>query len=284
MDNQTIINAAQLQLEGRPIIESVKILTVYTTGSTIDANAVAGQKVVPVTATTNFTAGDRVILGRGTDRKEERIIDSVDPGVSITVLTTNLTYNHTISAEQTLDAESALGQKKVYVTLTAGLLAGETVVIDTGNAGEETGVIASVTTNDYITLVSNLTKTHAIGVKVNHTGLAGIVEVCMASLSEIVSKPYHKNMAIFLPSDWTTAIISLTGCDTLDGTFNKIVDSVAAAEVVTASVAASLVVSFSGANRDAIAAVPYIQLRSGTLVAPVDQGAGNITIKYVLTR
>ncbi|MCJ7790526.1 MAG: hypothetical protein MUP69_10215 [Candidatus Atribacteria bacterium] len=189
---------------------SVTIPTIYSTGSTVDADSAAAQMVLNVLATGAFTAGDRVIVNRVGVRKEEGIIDSVQAGVSITLLA-NLTYAHTALQ-------------------------------------------------------------------------ADIVEVCMASLSEVIEKAHYQNLAIFLPAGWTAAVISLTGCDTSNGTFNKIVDSVAAAEVVTASMAASLVVTFSVANRDAIAAVPYIQLRSGTLAAPVDQGAGDVEISYVLTR
>ena len=264
---------------------SVIIPSVYTTGSTIDANAVSGQALVPVTGTGNFTAADRVILGRGTGREEEGKIAAggVDAGVKIT-LDGDLTYNHTVNAEQTIDQSSAAAQKKVYVTLTAGLLAGETVVMDTGNANEESGVIASVNANDYITLVENLVNTHAIGVKVNHTGIGGVVEVCMASLSKVIPKSDYKNIALFLPSGWTTGAITLVACITEDGTYIQVVNANDVGETTIASVAASKCISLNGEIKEAMAALPFIKLRSGTLAAPIDQGNGDVEISYVLTR
>ena len=285
MDNQTVITAAELKLKSRPIVGSVIIPTVYSTGSTIDANAVSGQALVPVTATGNFTAADRVILGRGTGREEEGEIAAggVDAGVKIT-LDGDLTYNHTVNAEQTIDQSSAATQKKVYVTATAGLLAGETVVMDTGNANEESGVIASVNANDYITLVENLANTHAIGVKVTHTGIGGVVEVCMASLSKVIDKSYYKNIALSLPADWTTAAITFVGCMTEDGTFLPILNADDVGETTVASVAASMCIALNGEIKEAMAAIPFIKFRSGVLATPVDQGNGDVSISYALTR
>ena len=264
---------------------SVIIPSVYTTGSTIDANAVSGQALVPVTGTGNFTAADRVILGRGTGREEEGKIAAggVDAGVKIT-LDGDLTYNHTVNAEQTIDQSSAADQKKVYVTATAGLLAGETVVMDTGNANEESGVIASVNANDYITLVENLANTHAIGVKVNHTGIGGVVEVCMASLSKVIDKSYYKNIALSLPADWTTAAITFVGCMTEDGTFLPILNADDVGETTVASAAASMCIALNGEIKEAMAAIPFIKFRSGVLATPVDQGNGDVSISYALTR
>lgn len=189
---------------------SVTIPTVYSTGSTVDADSAAAQKVLNVAATGAFTAGDRVIINRGGAREEQAVIDSVQAGVSITLLT-NLVYTHT----------------QVQ---------------------------------------------------------ADVVEVCMASLSTVLVKKHYKYMALFLPANWTTAAITFVGCDTVDGTFNQLVVASDIGEVTIASVAASKVIVLDGKVIEAIIAVPYIKLRSGTLVAPVDQGATVKIISYVLKR
>jgi hypothetical protein len=66
----------------------------------------------------------------------------------------------------TVDQSSASGQKNVYVIKTEGFTVGDTITISPNTAQEETGVIESIASNDYLTLVSNLTNTHAIGSKV----------------------------------------------------------------------------------------------------------------------
>jgi hypothetical protein len=106
----------------------------------------------------------------------------------------------------------------------------------------------------------------------------------MASLSTVLTKKHYKEMAIFLPSNWVTAAITFVGCDTPDGTFNQIVNADDVGETTIASVAASKVISLNGEIRDAMAAIPYIKLRSGTLTAPVDQGSTDKVITIVLTR
>ena len=194
---------------------SVTIPTVYSAGSTVDANSAAAQAVLNVAATGAFSAtdnllGNRVVINRGGPREEQGTVLSIQAGISIT-LDANLTYEHT----------------QVQ---------------------------------------------------------ADVVEVCMASLSTVLNKSHYKNMALYLPANWVTASITLAGCDTADGTFNKIVDSVAAAEVVVAEVTASLFVTFSGVTRDAIAAIPFIKLRSGTLAVQVDQSATVKTISVVMSR
>ena len=187
---------------------SVTFPTVYSTGSTVDVESASGQKVVSVTATTNFTAGDRVILDRGNAGEEEAIIDSVQAGVSITLLT-------------------------------------------------------------------NLVNTQAVAV---------VVEVAEAFLSEVIKKSHYRDMALFLPAGWTTAAITFAGCDTEDGTFLQIVNADDVGETTIASIAASKCISLNGEIKEVMATVPFIKLRSGTLAAPVDQGKDDIEVRYVLTR
>jgi hypothetical protein len=253
----------------------------YDTGGTCDESNASGQTIVKVAApTSTMVAADRVILGRGTAREEEGVIDSVSADVSITLLA-NLAYNHTIDKEQTLDQESAAAQAKVYITSTADLLAGETVVISSGEAEEETGVILSINANDYITLTGDLANTHAVGRKVNQTGIGDVVEVIMLTLSTAIDKSHCKRMAIRLPSTWQTAGITFLGCNTPDGTFTQVVKATDIAEVAIASVAASKTIGMDGIVMQALESIPFIKLRSGVAATPVDQKAGK-TIDIML--
>lgn len=454
---------------------SIAFPTVYSTGSTIDDNAAAGQKDVPVTATTKFTAGDRVIIGRGTDREEEFVVDSVDAGVKI-VSKTDLSYNHTVDADTTVDAENAdepgvadsefldadnwvdddwsgtwgdtglthltgtvekvilsaaganyevndvlsLTQgdnttckikvtaidgetagpiteytvitkgsgytiasglsgaegsgtgakfdildinnetplshdntptvgKRYYISLTIAnrtdgvftlsfggitsdpiyettaikmyavtadpvvitpsktfdgtitisikeitkiltvtdtddFVAGETVIVNEGEVDEESYVIASIQAGVSLTMTESLKRTHEAAETVVQTGTDDVLEVCMASLSNVIDKAHYKDIALFLPSTWVTAAITFKACDTPDGTFNDVVVADDVGDVSVASVAKSKVVTMNGEIRDALTALPYIKLQSGTTASPVDQGTGSPEINYVLTR
>jgi hypothetical protein len=62
--------------------------------STVDGDSNSGQKVLNVAATTNFESGQNVVIGEGTARDENKVIDTVQAGVSLT-MTANLTYTHT---------------------------------------------------------------------------------------------------------------------------------------------------------------------------------------------
>lgn len=96
--------------------------------------------------------------------------------------------------------------------------------------------------------------------------------------STVLNKKHYKNIAIFLPANWVTSVITLKGCDTPDGAFNPIVFSDVSA-VTIASVANSKVVILSDLAKDAIAAVPYIQLISTQAQITTDK-----VITIILTR
>lgn len=67
-----------------------------------------------------------------------------------------------------VDQSSASGQKKVYIAETEGFTAGDNITIEPNTPREEIGVIDTVTTDDYLTLVDNLTYTHAVSSKVDY--------------------------------------------------------------------------------------------------------------------
>ena len=64
------------------------------------------------------------------------------------------------------DATSNSGQAKVYLTDTTGLVANDVIFIGTNSSLEEIGTILSVTTNDYVTLTTNLINIHLAGFRV----------------------------------------------------------------------------------------------------------------------
>lgn len=269
--------------------KSVLFPDVTSAGNAADESNASGQKVFKLSLTANFDAtnyalGNRVIIGKGTAREEEGTIDTLSANVSIT-MDDNLTYNHTVTQEQTLDQESAAAQKNVYITATANLLVGETVVMSAGEAEEESGVIASVDTNVKIVLVANLANTHAVGRKCKHTAPAGIsaVLVLWAGISEVITKRHYKRLALSLPSTWVTAKITFAGCVTKDGTYLEVQSGIAGAELEVASMVASKVVGLDGILFQSLEAIPYLKLRSGVEGTEVDQ-YNDAEIEYVLMR
>jgi len=82
--------------------------------------------------------------------------------------------------------------------------------------------------------------------------------------STTLNKRHYRNVAIFLPANWVTSIISFTGCDTADGTFIPILKGSNAAAVATASVAASNCIILDDLILQALEPVPYIRLKATT--------------------
>ena len=103
------------------------------------------------------------------------------------------------------------------------------------------------------------------------------------SISELIPKAHHSYMAIFLPSNWTTAPITFLGCDSYSGTFNQVLSATDASEVNIPAVAASKVIVLDTEFLEAIIAIPFLKLRSGTLNAPVNQ-VTEVNIKIILRR
>ena len=91
------------------------------------------------------------------------------------------------------------------------------------------------------------------------------------SLSTALDKRYFTYMSILLPSTWTTASITFAGCDTTHGSFNQVVSATDVSEVEIPSVAASKVIVLDTEFMEAVLAIPWIKLRSGTANSPVTQ-------------
>ena len=182
--------------------------------------------------------------------------------------------DETYQTGSTLDGEAASAQKVVPVTATTNFAEGDRVVLDRGNAGEEEGVIDSISAGVSITLLVNLANTHAIAV---------VVEIIMKSVSTVVVKKHYSRIVLFIPSDWTTAKITFLGCLTKTGTFTPVVKGTDVVELEIAEVAASKTIGLDGILMETLANIPYLKLRSGVEATPVDQGSDK-TINYILMR
>lgn len=99
----------------------------YDTGSTVDVESNSGQKVLSVAATTNFAEGDRVIIDRGEADEEEGVIDSIQAGVSITLLV-NLTNTQAVDnvVEIIMRTLSTIMKKKHHTKIVLFLPSGWT--------------------------------------------------------------------------------------------------------------------------------------------------------------
>lgn len=103
------------------------------------------------------------------------------------------------------------------------------------------------------------------------------------SISTVLAKAHHSYMAIYLPSNWTTASITFLGCNTIDGTFNQVVSATDISEVNIPSVEASKVIVLDTEFLESLIALPFVRLRSGTLITPVNQ-VSDVSINIVLRR
>lgn len=81
----------------------------------VDQDSASGAAVLYVSDTTGFTAGDKVSIGHGTKRHEERVIDTVTAGVSLT-LTANLSFDHDAADADRVTSPSGAGHYWRYVS------------------------------------------------------------------------------------------------------------------------------------------------------------------------
>ena len=103
------------------------------------------------------------------------------------------------------------------------------------------------------------------------------------SISTALVKKHYSYMAIFLPSNWTTAPITFLGCNTVNGTFNQVVSATDVAEVTIPEVAASKVIVLDTEFLESLIAIPFLKIRSGTLLTPINQ-VSNVNINIILRR
>lgn len=87
--------------------------------------------------------------------------------------------------------------------------------------------------------------------------------------------------AIEMPTEWTTAAITFLGAHGPDGTYKKIVGDTGTELSVTAATSEIIVVD-TATKVQALRAMKYIKVRSGTAASPVVQTA-NRTL-YLITK
>lgn len=81
----------------------------YGVDTTVDETSAAGQKVLKVAATAGFAPADKIIINRGGDREEEKIVDTVQAGISLTV-TVNLEFEHTVGQADVVEKYIAFAE------------------------------------------------------------------------------------------------------------------------------------------------------------------------------
>lgn len=106
----------------------------YGVDTTVDETSALGQKVLKVAATAGFAPADKIIINRGGDREEEKIVDTVQAGISLTV-TVNLEFEHTAG-------QADVVEKYIAFAETAGAPAQSQFRVDyPPDDGEGTGLI-----------------------------------------------------------------------------------------------------------------------------------------------
>lgn len=113
----------------------------YGVDTFVDETSASGQPILKVDDTTDFSPGDNVIINRGGAREEEKIIDTVQAGVSLT-MTVNLEYEHTAG-------QADVVEKFIAFTETAGAPAQSQFRVDypPDDGGKGTGLV-EFNTND----------------------------------------------------------------------------------------------------------------------------------------
>jgi len=131
----------------------------YSNKTNVDETSASEQKVLKVASTSGYAADNKVVIGEKTDREEEGVVDSVQAGISLT-LKENLTYDHTVDAKTTVDADSTEGQKVLNVLSTTGFSVDEFVTINAGGERAETRKIYTIQGGISLTFTVDLTYTH----------------------------------------------------------------------------------------------------------------------------
>ena len=131
----------------------------FSNETEVDEVSAAAQKVLKVAATTGYAATDKIIINRGGDKEEEGVVASVQAGISLT-LVDNLTYEHTVDARTTVDADSADAQKVLNVASTTGFSVDEIVTINANGDRAETRKIYTIQAGVSLTMTVDLSYAH----------------------------------------------------------------------------------------------------------------------------
>lgn len=102
-----------------------------------------------------------------------------------------------------------------------------------------------------------------------------------AAVSDAIDLKDYVIAALMIPSAWTAAALTFTGCDTPGGAFLPLYDDAGTeVTVASASVAADRIL-VNKAVLEQLAAVRWLKIRSGVLATPVNQAADRV-IKVML--
>lgn len=131
----------------------------YSNETVVDLDSNSGQKVLKIKDTSGYIQDDKVIIDKGGDREEEGVVDTIQAGISLT-LVDNLTYTHTADARTTVDSNSSEGQKVLNVLSTTGYSEDEVVNIDPGGDRAEQRKIYTIQDGISLTFTVNLSYEH----------------------------------------------------------------------------------------------------------------------------
>jgi hypothetical protein len=135
---------------------------VKTTWSDGTNETTASQEGTQLVAVNKFLTVS--VLPFPTGATEARLYIGTSTGVNYrsgTLGTTGTTWTQDSTAT-TVDDTSAAGQKVLYVAATAGFQVGNAIIINSGGARQEVGIIDSIAAGVSLTLESNLTYEHTL--------------------------------------------------------------------------------------------------------------------------
>lgn len=162
----------------------------YFNETNVDETSAKDQKVLAVASTSGYLANDKIVIGRGGDREEEGVVESVQAGVSLT-LKENLTFDHNADAKTTVDANSDEGQKILNVASTVGFSEGEFVTINAGGERAETRKIYTIQAGVSLTFTVDLTYTHTQAQGDEVVGSAGQEDKVEEYISYYLTRAKH---------------------------------------------------------------------------------------------
>lgn len=199
-----------------PVIASNETVDQITPRNSVNGDSSSGQKVLQIDLASgsegDWVAGDKVLIGRGTAREEIGEVDTIQAGISITLLA-NLTYTHAavdgdlvdlfIPDKTTVDAESLAGQKVLSVAATTGFAITDFAYINYGEWNAEIIEIDTIQAGISLTGVSNMTYSHFAAKNADQV-----------EKTNSFNCPASKDLLNIDPGNFKDAIITSTGAYT----------------------------------------------------------------------
>ena len=107
---------AEIEIPKPPLQSVESIKTISTVESIVDQDSNSGQPVLSVASTSGFAVDDTVVINREGIREEEKIILSIQEGISLT-MTVNLTIPHTEAQADRVEKYSLVSRERYNVDL-----------------------------------------------------------------------------------------------------------------------------------------------------------------------